>query len=108
MTQKTSDVRVVGIKATTIGMVQGTFLALIGLVSAIAFTASATMNATKETESLLSGLTLGLASGIISIIFVPIIYFIVGWVLGLIQGLIINAIVRLSGGIVLRTTIDKE
>ena len=52
---------------------------------------------------MLRGLTLGLASGFIAIVGVPIIYFAVGWVLGWIQGFLINALVSMSGGIVLKT-----
>lgn len=89
-------------------MVQGTFFALVGLVTAIAFTISAGMTAAQETESVLGSLTLGLASGIASIIFVPLIYFVVGWVIGLIQGIVLNIIIRLSGGVVLRTKSDIQ
>lgn len=107
MSQKTSTLRVIGIKASTIGMVQGTFLALIGLVTAIAYTVTTSIDATRETESLLNGLTLGLASGIVSIIFVPIIYFAVGWIIGFLQGIVLNLIIRLSGGVVLKTDENK-
>ena len=100
--------RIVGVKATTVGMLQGTFFSLIGLVTAISYTISAGAQFTQETESLLRGLTFGLAHGFLAIIFVPIIYFAIGWVLGSLQGVIINALVSISGGIVVETQKEEE
>lgn len=98
--------RVVGIKPSTVGMLQGTLAMLFGLVAAILFSIGNTVHWTQETDSVLRGLTFGLASGFIAIIGVPIVYFAVGWVMGWIQGLLINALISMSGGIVLKT--EKE
>ena len=100
--------RIISVKATTVGMLQGTFFSLIGLVTAISYTISAGAQFTQETESLLRGLTFGLAHGFLAIIFVPIIYFAIGWVLGSLQGVIINALVSISGGIVVETQKEEE
>ena len=99
----TEDLRVIGIKASTVGALQGTLFALLGLVTAITYTISESANFIESTDSLLRGLTFGLASGILSIIFVPLIYFVIGWVIGAVQGLLINAVISLAGGIVLKT-----
>ena len=99
----TEDLRVVGIKSSTIFVLQVTLFALVGLVTAITYAVSESANFIESTDSLLRGLTFGLASGVLSIIFVPLIYFVIGWVIGLLQGLVLNALVRLSGGIVVKT-----
>ena len=56
----------------------------------------------------LRGLALGLAGGFIAIVCVPLIYFAIGWVLGSLQGVIINALVSISGGIVVETQKEEE
>ena len=97
------DVRVIGIKASTVGALQGTLFALVGLATAITFTVGQSVDFVQSTDSLLQGLTFGIASGFFAIVFVPIIYFVIGWVIGALQGLVINAVVGLSGGIVVKT-----
>lgn len=98
-----NSVRIVGVKPTTIGTLQGTFFALIGLASVIFYTVGASANMTEATDSLFKGLTLGLARGIVAIIVVPLVYFAVGWIIGFFQGLVLNAVVSLSGGVVVDT-----
>ena len=102
-TKKSNGLRIVGIKASTIGMLQGTTFFLIGLTVAIAHTVSSTVHFAESTESVLRGFALGLAGGFIAIICIPIIYFGVGWLLGFVQGIILNALVNISGGIVVET-----
>jgi hypothetical protein len=102
MAGKVTLTRVVGVKATTVGMLQGTFFSLIGLVTAISYSISAGVEFADSTESLLRGLTFGLTHGLIAIIFVPIIYFIAGWILGALYGVILNAVLGGSGGVVLK------
>ena len=97
------SLRVTGIKPSTIGMLQGTLFFLFGLATAIMFTFSNSLHLVNSTESLLRGLTFGLASGFVAIICTPIIYFMVGWVFGWIQGFLITTLVRMSGGIVVKT-----
>ena len=106
--KKTSGLRIVGVKPTTVGMLQGTTFFLVGLMVAITHTVSSTVQWAESTESVLRGLALGLAGGFIAIICVPIIYFAIGWVLGSLQGIIINAIVGISGGIVVATQKEEE
>lgn len=102
------DSRVVGVQATTVGMLQGTFFSLLGLIAAISYTISAGVEFTRETESLLRGLTFGLAHGFLAIIFVPIIYFVIGWVLGSLYGVILNAVLQSSGGLVVKLADDEK
>ena len=100
---KSKGLRITGIKASTVGMLQGTTFFLVGLAVAITHTISSTAQLAESTESVLRGLALGLAGGFIAIICIPIIYFAVGWVLGFIQGIILNALIGISGGIVVET-----
>ena len=107
VTKKSQDtVRVVGIKPSSVAMLQGTLSMLFGMVAAILFSISSTVHWAQETDSVLRGLTFGIASGFIAIIAVPIVYFAIGWVLGWIQGFLLNALVSMSGGLVLKT--EKE
>ena len=106
--KKTSGLRIVGVKPTTVGMLQGTTFFLVGLMVAITHTIGSTVRWAESTESVLRGLALGLAGGFIAIVCVPIIYFAIGWVLGSLQGIIINAIVGISGGIVVATQKEEE
>jgi vacuolar-type H+-ATPase subunit I/STV1 len=106
--KKTSGLRIVGVKPTTVGMLQGTTFFLVGLMVAITHTVSSTVQWAESTESVLRGLALGLAGGFIAIVCVPLIYFAIGWVLGSLQGVIINALVSISGGIVVETQKEEE
>ena len=108
MAANTQLTRITGIKATTVGMLQGTFFGLIGLVMAISYSISAAFEFADSTESVLHGLSLGFAHGIVAIIFVPLIYFAVGWLMGLFYGWILNTVLESSGGIVVKTRQDKE
>ncbi|HMS93498.1 MAG TPA: hypothetical protein PKD28_03865 [Candidatus Saccharibacteria bacterium] len=103
-----SLLRVTGLKATTLGMLQGTFFSLIGLVVAISYSISAVVKFTESTESILRGMTFGLAHGFVAIILIPIAYFIAGWIIGLLYGVIINAVLESSGGLVLKTENDGK
>jgi vacuolar-type H+-ATPase subunit I/STV1 len=89
-------------------MLQGTTFFLVGLMVAITHTVSSTVQWAESTESVLRGLALGLAGGFIAIVCVPLIYFAIGWVLGSLQGIIINALVSISGGIVVETQKEEE
>lgn len=108
MAQGTSLTRVIGIKPTTVGALQGTFFALLGLVTAVSYTISASVEFTESTESILRGLTLGFAHGFVAIILVPVIYFAVGWVIGFIYGYVLNTIIRSSGGLVIETVAEPK
>ncbi|NCU29089.1 hypothetical protein EOM60_00560 [Candidatus Saccharibacteria bacterium] len=105
---KTTNLRVIGIKASTVGAIQGTLFAVVGLSSAIVFTISEMIHLTDATDSLLRGLTFGMARGAMAIIFVPLVYFAIGALIGLIQGIFLNALVRVSGGLVLKTVTEKD
>ncbi len=106
--KKTSGLRIVGVKPTTVGMLQGTTFFLVGLMVAITHTVSSTVQWAESTESVLRGLALGLAGGFIANVCVPLSYFAIGWVLGSLQGVIINALVSISGGIVVETQKEEE
>lgn len=102
-----STTRIVGVRATTFGMLQGMFFLLIGLVVALAHIFSATMRFTEATQSLLQGMTLGLAAGVLTIVVVPLIYFAIGWVLGVIYGLLLNLVLKNAGGVVIQTESEQ-
>lgn len=99
----TSLLRVTGLKATTLGMLQGTFFALVGLVVAVSYSFTSIVKFTESTESILRGMTFGVAHGIIAILVIPLVYFFVGWIIGFLYGVIINALLESSGGLVLKT-----
>lgn len=101
--ETTQDVRVVGIKATTIAAFEATLFGFVGLLTGIIYSLGAVIDFAGSTDSILEGMAFGLAQGFLAIILVPIIYFAVGWIIGLIHGVFFNAIVKSSGGIVLRT-----
>lgn len=101
------NVRVIGIKPSTVGALQGTLFALVGLVTAIGYSMSKSIDFAETTDSVLRGLTFGLAHGFVSILVVPVIYFAVGWLIGFLQGFVLNALVHLSGGLVVKTEEDK-
>lgn len=103
MPQKQDSVKVVGIKASTLALFQGTFGAVIGFVAAVLFAFRATIHLTQSTESLLGGLTFGLSAGIVSVVVMPFVYFALGWVTGYIQGWVFNWLARSSGGIEILT-----
>ncbi len=108
MTQSTTKTsRIIGLKATTVGMFQGTFFGLMGLITAISYTVAASVEFTQEAESLLRGLTFGLAQGILAIIIVPLVYFAIGWLLGSLYGVILNAPLKTSGGLVVKLANDE-
>lgn len=103
MTKEAKITRIVGIKASTVGALQGTFFALIGLVAAIVYTISATAEFADSTEDVLQGLSFGVAEGLLAIVLVPLIYFLIGWVIGFVYGLVLNLIVKASGGLAVET-----
>lgn len=106
--QTGTEVRVTGVKATTIAAFESTLFGLIGLVTAIVYSFGALIDYAVETDSVLRGLTFGIAQGILVIILLPIIYAVVGWVIGLIHGWLFNAVAKSSGGIVLETKNAKQ
>lgn len=91
--------KLVGVKASTIALLQASFGFVLGLAVAILNSLEATINLTKETNSVLVGLSFGLTAGIVSIIILPLVYFGIAWVLGYINGWILNLILRMSGGV---------
>lgn len=96
-----SNLKVVGIKPSTVAMFEGTFLAIVGLGVAILHTLSNTFSFAQATDSVFAGLAFGMATGIVSIIVVPFVYFGIGWLIGYLNGWIINVVMQSSGGIVL-------
>lgn len=91
--------QLVGVKPSTIALLQGTFAAVLGLGVAILLSLEGTVKFTQETNSVLVGLSLGVATGIVSLVVLPLVYFGIGWVIGFINGWILNIILRISGGV---------
>jgi hypothetical protein len=97
MNQK--EVRLNGIRPTSVAMFEGTFGAVLGLAVAILYLLRGTVVYTQATDSLLQGLLLGLTVGAFSIIVLPVVYFIIGWVFGIVNGFVFNLILQASGGL---------
>lgn len=100
---KKNNVRITGVKASTVAMFEGVFASIIGLGIAIMFSLNATIDYTEATDSVLRGLAFGATAGIVSIIVLPLVYFALGWVVGYIHGFIFNVVSESSEGIVVRT-----
>lgn len=94
-----SNLKVVGIKPSTVAMFEGVFFAAVGLGVAILHTLSKTFSFAQATDSVFAGLAFGMATGIVSIIVVPFVYFGIGWLIGYLNGWIVNAVMATSGGI---------
>lgn len=99
---KNKGLKVVGVKASTLAMFEGTLAAVIGLGVAIFYSLNATVQLAESTNSVLGGLALGIGAGVVSILVLPLIYFGIGWVVGYLHGWIFNAIAGSSGGIELK------
>lgn len=97
------EVTILGVKASSLALFEGTLAGAIGLFVAVLFALRATINLTQETASVLAGLSLGLGAGIVAIIVLPLVYFAVGWVLGYLHAWIFNVIVGETHGITLYT-----
>ncbi len=96
-----SNLKIVGIKPSTVAMFEGVFFAIVGLGIAIFHTLSNTFAFAQATDSVFAGLAFGMATGIVSIIVVPFVYFGIGWLIGYLNGWVINAVMATSGGIML-------
>lgn len=91
---------VVGLRASTVALFEATFAFVIGLGIAIIRSLELTVNLTQETNSVLLGLSFGLSAGVVLVIVLPLVYFGIGWLLGYLHGWVLNAILRMSGGVV--------
>ena len=100
---KDSKTTIVGVKASSIAMFEGTLAGVIGLGVAIMYSLSRTLELAASTNSVLTGMAFGLATGIVSILILPLIYFAVGWLFGYLHGWIFNMVVATSGGIEIHT-----
>ncbi len=103
----TYNKRVVNIKPTSIALLQGVFMAVLGLGVAIMASLNTTVSIAQSTDSVLAGLTLGIARGAIAILIVPFVYFGIGWVIGFFQGFILNFLIEASGGIEVKLEDNK-
>lgn len=99
---KDSKLNVVGVRASSVAMFEGTFAAIIGLGIAILFSLESTVELAASTGSVLAGMAFGLGAGIVSIIVLPLIYFGLGWLFGYVHGWVFNVVARNSGGIELK------
>jgi hypothetical protein len=104
MNQK--EVRLNGIRPTSVALFEGTFGAILGLVVSILYLLRGTVAYTQSTNSLVQGMLLGVSVGILSLIVLPVIYFVIGWVFGLVNGFVLNLILQASGGVRLEVSGD--
>jgi hypothetical protein len=103
------DVRITGVKPTTLAMFEGLFAALIGFAVSVAAWIGLTAHYTAATDSLLKGMLFGLAPGILAVIVDTIIYYAAGWIIGLVHGWLFNAVSSGMRGIVVGTqTLENE
>lgn len=100
---KSSKLTVVGVKASSIAMFEGTLSGIIGLGVAIVYSLGRTLELAASTNSVLTGMAFGLATGIVSILVLPLVYFGIGWIVGYLHGWIFNTVVASSGGIEIHT-----
>ena len=104
---KVENKRVVTLKPTSFALFQGSFAAILGLAVAVLYSLQTTVHVAKATNSVLQGMTFGLASGALSIILLPFLYFAIGWLIGLVQGWVFNAVLGVSGGLVIGMQDEK-
>lgn len=100
---KNSKITVVGVKASSIAMFEGTLSGVIGLGVAIVYSLGKTFELAASTNSVLAGMAFGLATGIVSILVLPLVYFGIGWLLGYLHGWIFNTVVASTTGIEIHT-----
>lgn len=96
---KKRGLNVVGIKASSLAMFEGTLAGLVGFAVAVLYSLNTTVQLAEQTNSVLRGLAFGVGTGIVSIIVLPLIYFGIGWLVGYLHGWIFNVVVGQSGGI---------
>ncbi len=102
------EVRILGVRASSIALFEGTLAGAIGLFVAVLYALRSTVNLTQATSSVLAGLTLGIGVGVVAIIVLPLVYFAVGWVIGYLHGWVFNAIVDETQGIAIYTDANKK
>ena len=100
------EVRVTGVRATTLAMFEGLFAAVIGFLVSVAAWIGLTAHYTAATNSLLKGLLFGLAPGLLAVFVTTIIYFAVGWVVGIVHGWLFNVVSGWMTGIVVGTRLE--
>ena len=97
---KDKQLKVTGVKPSTVALFEGTFLSMIGFAVAVLYSLQRTVELADATQSVLRGFAFGLGAGIVSVIVLPLVYFGIGWVLGYLHGWILNAVLKSSGGVV--------
>ena len=100
------EVRVTGVRATTLAMFEGLFAAVIGFLVSVAAWIGLTAHYTAATNSLLKGLLFGLAPGLLAVFVTTIIYFAVGWIVGIVHGWLFNVVSGWMTGIVVGTRLE--
>lgn len=96
---KDKQLKVTGVKPSTVALFEGTLASIIGFAVAVLFSLQQTVQIAESTQSVLRGFAFGLGAGVVSIIVLPLIYFGLGWVLGYLHGWILNAVLKSSGGV---------
>ena len=101
MTKKdeSNNIQIIGVNVGSVSAFMGTLFSLFGLVAAIFYSFSTTVQFTQSTDSVLQGLAFGLARGIVAIIFLPFIYFLFGALMGFLYAVIFNGVAKSMGGI---------
>jgi hypothetical protein len=107
MTAKKNNIRVIGIKSSSLATFVGSFMSIIGLGVAVVHSLRATIDIAESTQGVLAGLAFGFATGVVSIVVLPIIYFIIGYIFGALHAFVFNLVAESSGGLVLVTEDDK-
>jgi hypothetical protein len=100
------EVRVTGVKASTLAMFEGLFAAVIGFAVSVAAWIGLTAHYASATNSLLKGLLFGLAPGLLAVFVTTIVYFAVGWVVGIVHGWLFNLVSGWMTGIVVGTRLE--
>lgn len=100
---KKSSIKIIGVKASTIAMFEGTLGAILGLGIAIIYSLNTTIKLAEKTDSVFAGLSFGVAAGVVSIIVLPLVYFGLGWIVGYVHGWMFNVVAGTSGGIEIDT-----
>jgi hypothetical protein len=94
------EVRVTGIKVTSLATFEGVFAGVIGFAVGLVAWLGLTFHYADATNSLLRGLIWGMVPGLFALIITTLVYFAVGWIIGAIHGLIFNLVAEMSGGLV--------
>lgn len=92
---KIQKITVVGVKASSIAMFEGTLSGIIGLGVAIVYSLGKTFELAASTNSVLAGMAFGLALVSLAFWCYPLVYSGIGWVLGYLRLVLTRLSLRL-------------